>query len=359
MRLSISLAFSMVANDDSDGNIRYFEYQNDKFEFLSEYKSADPQRGIAFLPKRGVNVHENEVTRAFKTVNDTYIEPISFIVPRRAEVFQDDIYPPTIGLKPAMSAGEWFGGKEGIPPKIDLAAIYAGEEPTEVTSDYKSLAREPSPKPSSPVKKVPEPEPTPSALKGPPPSMNEQTASIKNLASKYDDEEGEEQDDSSSFEEVAKPIDRSAPPSQPHSLSSPAPTAPAAPASRNLGDALSSVENKPDDFAQASQIAASQSTAAQIEAQAAPLSQTKPEPVANQLPSTPKPPASLSSGTTAGTDKGVKTGNVKPEDEGVQASLAEIKSLLEQQQRAMKSQNETIGRLTQEVEGLRARIGER
>jgi hypothetical protein len=40
----------------SDGNIRYFEYENDKFEFLSEYKSSDPQRGIAFLPKRGVNV---------------------------------------------------------------------------------------------------------------------------------------------------------------------------------------------------------------------------------------------------------------------------------------------------------------
>lgn len=42
----------------SDGNIRYFEYENDKFEFLSEYKSADPQRGIAFLPKRGVNVSD-------------------------------------------------------------------------------------------------------------------------------------------------------------------------------------------------------------------------------------------------------------------------------------------------------------
>jgi hypothetical protein len=40
----------------SDGNIRYFEYENDKFEFLAEYKSADPQRGMAFLPRRGVNV---------------------------------------------------------------------------------------------------------------------------------------------------------------------------------------------------------------------------------------------------------------------------------------------------------------
>jgi coronin-1B/1C/6 len=40
----------------SDGNIRYFEYENDKFQYLTEYKSVEPQRGIAFLPKRGVNV---------------------------------------------------------------------------------------------------------------------------------------------------------------------------------------------------------------------------------------------------------------------------------------------------------------
>lgn len=45
-----------LTQNHSDGNIRYFEYENDKFEFLSEYKSGDPQRGIAFLPKRGVNV---------------------------------------------------------------------------------------------------------------------------------------------------------------------------------------------------------------------------------------------------------------------------------------------------------------
>lgn len=46
----------LIANNISDGNIRYFEYENDKFEFLSEYKSGEPQRGIAFLPRRGINV---------------------------------------------------------------------------------------------------------------------------------------------------------------------------------------------------------------------------------------------------------------------------------------------------------------
>lgn len=40
----------------SDGNIRYYEYENEKFEYLSEYKSPDPQRGLAFMPRRGINV---------------------------------------------------------------------------------------------------------------------------------------------------------------------------------------------------------------------------------------------------------------------------------------------------------------
>lgn len=39
-----------------DGNIRYYEYANDQFHVLSEYKSTDPTRGIAFMPKRGLDV---------------------------------------------------------------------------------------------------------------------------------------------------------------------------------------------------------------------------------------------------------------------------------------------------------------
>ena len=346
--LSHSIQSKKSAERNRDGNIRYFEYQNDKFETLSEYKSGDPQRGIAFLPKRGVNVHENEVMRAFKTVNDSYIEPISFIVPRRAEVFQDDIYPPATGLKAAMSSSDWFNGAEGFAPKIDLAAIYAGEEPTEVPSDYKTPARDPSPKAASPTKKAPEPEPTSqptSSLKGPPPSMNEQTASIKDLASKFnDDDEADSADDASSFEEVPKPVDRPThqQPQGPTPNASTAPSQPSPPTttSRTPGSALSPV-NKPDDFSQASQVAANQSTASQIKTQSASLGESRAEPLAEQLPTS---PAEEARGTPRGGE--------------VQASLAEIKSLLQQQTKTMSAQNETIGKLTKEVEVLRGRMGE-
>ena len=65
-----------------DGNIRYYEFENDDLFYLSEYKSSEPQRGMAFMPKRALNIGECEVMRAYKVCN-TAIEPISFTVPRK------------------------------------------------------------------------------------------------------------------------------------------------------------------------------------------------------------------------------------------------------------------------------------
>ena len=53
---STTLTLMSALTHPSDGNIRYYEYENDKFEYLSQYTSPDPQRGIAFLPKRGISV---------------------------------------------------------------------------------------------------------------------------------------------------------------------------------------------------------------------------------------------------------------------------------------------------------------
>ncbi|KAL0083424.1 hypothetical protein F4703DRAFT_1738537 [Phycomyces blakesleeanus] len=113
-----------------DGNIRYYEYENDELFPLSEFKSGDPQRGMGFLPKRGVNVADCEIARAYK-VGTTLIEPISFTVPRKSDAFQSDIFPPTIGDEPALTADEWFGGKNANPKLIDLEAGFSVKEKKE------------------------------------------------------------------------------------------------------------------------------------------------------------------------------------------------------------------------------------
>ncbi|KAB5558324.1 hypothetical protein GE09DRAFT_1118787 [Coniochaeta sp. 2T2.1] len=297
-----------------DGNIRYFEYENDKFEFLSEYKSGEPQRGIAFLPRRGINVHENEVMRAFKTVNDSYIEPISFTVPRRAETFQSDIFPPAVGTKPGVSALEWLNGKTALPAKIDLESVYDGTEPVEVASDYKPPAAVAAPTPvSKPAPKKEEPKPAPAAAARSPPSTADQKASISAMADKYKaDESSEEEDDdaeTSSFEEIPKPVQRTvtqpkpAPSVQPAAKPTPAPSSPVKTFS--------------------------------------PVTQKTPEPAASPY----QPAAKPISQTAAAAGS------------SLEQSLETIKQLLEQQTKIISNQSERISQLTAEVETLKKRVG--
>jgi len=116
-----------------DGNIRYYEMVDEKpWEFfLSEYKSADPQRGIAFLPKRACNINDVEVARAFK-LHNTMIEPISFTVPRKSDVFQEDIYPDAIAGEASLTCDEFFGGKTADPKRVSLKNGYVPGQKKEI-----------------------------------------------------------------------------------------------------------------------------------------------------------------------------------------------------------------------------------
>lgn len=99
-----------------DGNIRYYEIV-DEAPFahqLSEFKSSTPARGIAWVPKRAVSVSDCEIDRALKLATKT-LEPIAFVVPRKSDIFQDDLYPDCFSGDPTLGAGEWFGGKNGDP----------------------------------------------------------------------------------------------------------------------------------------------------------------------------------------------------------------------------------------------------
>lgn len=256
-----------------------------------------------------MQVHENEVMRAYKTVNDAYIEPVSFTVPRRAEVFQSDIYPPATGIKPAVSAAEWLSGKDGIPSKIDLESIYDGNAPVEVAADSKPPTQAPAPTPAktaAPVQK--ELEPTP--MRSPPPTMSEQKGSIAALASKFqDDEEGESSDDASSFEEVAKPIQRSIP-------------------------TAVKTENKP---------------LSPVKTSPTKTSPPKASPVAQPAPVTKSsfsPPAAAPTPSSSSADGG-----------SVESSLQQIKDLIAAQTKVMSAQSDKITKLAQEVDLLKAKVG--
>ena len=95
-----------------DGNVRYYEVATDDTKphvfYLSQFISGAPQRGFGVLPKRGCDTSRNEVFRFYKLhATKDLVEPISMIVPRKSEIFQDDIFPETAAASPALTGREF------------------------------------------------------------------------------------------------------------------------------------------------------------------------------------------------------------------------------------------------------------
>uniref|UniRef100_A0A3B4B9W1 Coronin n=1 Tax=Periophthalmus magnuspinnatus TaxID=409849 RepID=A0A3B4B9W1_9GOBI len=111
-----------------DGNIRYFEVTTEKpyLQYLMEFRSPAPQKGLGVMPKHGLDVGACEVFRFYKLIPlKGLIEPISMIVPRRSDTYQEDIYPMTAGTEPALSAGEWLSGINRDPVLMSLKEGYS------------------------------------------------------------------------------------------------------------------------------------------------------------------------------------------------------------------------------------------
>lgn len=123
-----------------DGNIRFFEIVDSKpFTFsLSEYRGAKSQKGIAFIPKRHCDTTKCEVMRAMKLTADS-VEPMSFIIPRKSDRFQADIFPDTKSGVPSMEADAFFGGANEAPKltSMDPANASAGGESK--AADFKAV----------------------------------------------------------------------------------------------------------------------------------------------------------------------------------------------------------------------------
>jgi coronin-1B/1C/6 len=323
-----------------DGNIRYYEYANDKFEYLSEYRSAQAQRGVAFLPKRGVNTHENEVVRAFKTVDDLYIEPISFVVPRRAETFQEDIYPPTMSTKPAMTSAEWFQGKSAVPMKLSMADVYDGNAKpaliaaADVSPPSQQSEPAPSPAKSTARPSAPAEEPRSAAPPRETPSVNSNKQSMSAAADRFADksngadEVSKADNDDDEPEEWKQPSSATRSRQQPQQpqpqTRQPEPAAPReAPSSTSTVTPLNLAPTTVTTTANSSTTSSSKPDA---------------EPSSDDKPSSSSPSSSSTPSASAAAG-------------GLRDVLHEIRSLLQ-------GQGRQIEELTREVAALKAKVGE-
>uniref|UniRef100_A0A667IH01 Coronin n=1 Tax=Lynx canadensis TaxID=61383 RepID=A0A667IH01_LYNCA len=108
-----------------DSSIRYFEITDEPpfVHYLNTFSSKEPQRGMGFMPKRGLEVNKCEIARFYK-LHERKCEPIIMTVPRKSDLFQDDLYPDTPGPEPALEADEWLSGQDAEPVLISLRDGY-------------------------------------------------------------------------------------------------------------------------------------------------------------------------------------------------------------------------------------------
>uniref|UniRef100_A0A672P3F2 Coronin, actin binding protein, 1Ca n=1 Tax=Sinocyclocheilus grahami TaxID=75366 RepID=A0A672P3F2_SINGR len=108
-----------------DSSIRYFEITDEApfVHYLNTFTTKEPQRGMGYMPKRGLDVNKCEIARFYK-LHERKCEPIIMTVPRKSDLFQDDLYPDTAGPDAPLEAEEWFEGKNGEPVLISLKHGY-------------------------------------------------------------------------------------------------------------------------------------------------------------------------------------------------------------------------------------------
>ncbi|KXN90340.1 Coronin-like protein crn1 [Leucoagaricus sp. SymC.cos] len=171
-----------------DGNIRYYEYdEGDNLFVLAEYKSSDPQRGVCFLPRRALNVSECEIARAYKLHSST-VEPIAFIVPRKADNFQADIFPPATSLEPSLSAAEFFNGKLAPVNLVNLGdgSTTSGTKPSPAPAPVQASSPVMSRAPTS-TAAAPAPTPVQVPVQPSPPSAVPPSATASPLTNAHDE----------------------------------------------------------------------------------------------------------------------------------------------------------------------------
>nr|XP_014344452.1 PREDICTED: coronin-6 [Latimeria chalumnae] len=90
----------------------------------------DPDSSIVYLcGKVGQNKNKNPSRKLtcyqrFYKLHERKCEPIIMTVPRKSDLFQDDLYPDTAGPEPALEVDEWMEGKNANPILISLRDGY-------------------------------------------------------------------------------------------------------------------------------------------------------------------------------------------------------------------------------------------
>lgn len=72
------------------------------------------------MPKRGCDVNTCEIAKFYRLNNSGLCQVVSMTVPRRSELFQEDLYPDTLSDEASVTAEEWVAGTDAEPVMVSL-----------------------------------------------------------------------------------------------------------------------------------------------------------------------------------------------------------------------------------------------
>lgn len=129
-----------------DSSVKYYEVADGQFHKLSYFSSGSGTKGICWAPKVTLNASKCEIAKALR-ITGRDVETVSFVVPRKSDVFQDDIFPDTYGGVAAMTAEEYLSGKNAEPVMVSMqdaqlassSAVEVGMSPAEMKAEIARL----------------------------------------------------------------------------------------------------------------------------------------------------------------------------------------------------------------------------
>jgi WD40 repeat protein len=115
-----------------DGAIRFYEILPNEepkgiCQHLGQFSSNNPTAAACSLPRRACDVSQTEIIRIYKTAKGAIV-PLKFQVPRKSELFAEDIYPPARGDEPNITKEKWLRGENATPKLVSLEGGFVVKE---------------------------------------------------------------------------------------------------------------------------------------------------------------------------------------------------------------------------------------
>mmetsp|Transcript_6062 Transcript_6062/g.8824 ORF Transcript_6062/g.8824 Transcript_6062/m.8824 type:complete len:449 (+) Transcript_6062:54-1400(+) len=109
-------------------SLRYFELSESELMLTGAKKKFvvnSTMSGLAGAPKIANDTSNHEIIKLFQ-LSGEQVQPMSIRVPRKTTNFQEDIFPDTFHIKPAIEAEAFFGGETAAPLEVSMKP---GERP--------------------------------------------------------------------------------------------------------------------------------------------------------------------------------------------------------------------------------------